>query len=42
MNAIGAREKELRAITDKLLELSPGSLRAKLEERGATQSRCTR
>src|SRR6266566_4392513 len=32
MNAIGEREKELRAITDKLLEPTPGSLRAKLEE----------
>src|SRR5438094_631549 len=32
MNAIGEREKELRAITDKLLEPAPGSLRAKLEE----------
>jgi hypothetical protein len=32
MNAIGEREKELRAITDKLLEPVPGSLRAKLEE----------
>jgi hypothetical protein len=28
MNAIGEREKELRAITDKLLEPAPGSLRA--------------
>ncbi len=32
MNAIGEREKELRAITDKLLEPAPGSLRAKLDE----------
>src|SRR3989475_11673460 len=32
MNAIGEREKELRFITDKLLEPAPGSLRAKLEE----------
>src|SRR5467141_3423584 len=32
MNAIGEREKELRAITDKLLEPAPGSLCAKLEE----------
>jgi hypothetical protein len=32
MNAIGEREKELRAITDRLLEPAPGSLRAKLEE----------
>jgi hypothetical protein len=32
MNATGEREKELRAITDKLLEPAPGSLRAKLEE----------
>ena len=32
MNAIGEREKELRSITDKLLEPAPGSIRAKLEE----------
>jgi hypothetical protein len=32
MKAIGDREKELRVITDKLLEPAPGSLRAKLEE----------
>jgi|HubBroStandDraft_2_1064218.scaffolds.fasta_scaffold08169_6 hypothetical protein len=32
MNAIGEREKELRAITDKLLEPAPSSLRAKLED----------
>jgi site-specific DNA recombinase len=32
MNAIGEREKELRSITDKLLEPTPGSIRAKLEE----------
>ena len=32
MNAISEREKELCAITDKLLEPAPGSLRAKLEE----------
>ena len=32
MKAIGEREKELRFITDKLLEPAPGSLRAKLEE----------
>jgi chromosome segregation ATPase len=32
MNAIGEREKELRSITDKLLERAPGSIRAKLEE----------
>src|SRR5205807_10458412 len=32
MKAIGDREKELRVITDKVLEPAPGSLRAKLEE----------
>ena len=32
MNAIGERERELRAITDRLLEPAPGSFRAKLEE----------
>ena len=34
MSAIGEREEELRAITDKLLEPRPGSLRAKLDELG--------
>jgi hypothetical protein len=32
MSAIGEREEEPRAITDKLLELRPGSLREKLDE----------
>lgn len=32
MEAIGEREKELRAISDKLLEPRPGSIRAKLDE----------
>lgn len=32
MGAIGERERELRSITDKLLEPRPGSLRATLDE----------